>query len=44
MMSALFASLQNTREQIIRLPGYISKEWIDFLTFSVGCSNNPGEI
>lgn len=44
-MFELLASLQSTRAQTIRLSSYISEEGIDiFLPFSIGCSNNSGEI
>lgn len=41
----LLVSLQSTRAQTIRLSSYISEEGADiFFPFSIGCSNNPGEI
>lgn len=41
----LLASLQSTRAQTIRLSSYSNEEGVDvFVLFSLGCSNNPGEI
>lgn len=44
-LSELLASLQSTRAHTIRLSNYISEEGVAiFVPFSIGCSNNPGEI
>lgn len=47
-MFTLFPSLQNVMELTIRLSSCISEDRIDFFlflfTFSIGCSNNLGEV
>lgn len=41
----LLASPQSSGAQTIRLSSYSNEEGVDvFVLFSLGCSNNPGEI